>query len=175
MPLTRFASALLALTAFAPMVHAAEFDIPVRKAGEWEIAMSLAGKAKMPTMTMRMCLDAGTDAAMMKAGLALSKESCSRQDMSRDGDTITIDSACAFGAMKTVSHIVVSGDFQSAYTVRITSSMEGGPAGMPKKSEMTQTARWLGATCDGLKPGEMMMPNGMRIDATRMMNGMGGG
>jgi hypothetical protein len=174
MSLGRGALALLALTAFTPTVHAAELDIPARKAGEWEIVMSLAGKTKMPAMTMRMCLDAKTDAEMMKAGLSLSKDRCSRQEMSRDGDTITIDSACSFGPMKTTSHIVVSGDFQSAYTVKVASSIEGGPAAMPKKSEMTQTARWLGATCDGLKPGEMTMPNGMKIDATKAF-GPGGG
>jgi hypothetical protein len=167
--------ALLVTLAFAAPALSEEIGIPARKAGEWEITMTMGGKAKIPPMTMKVCLDEKTDAEMMKAGLAISKDACPRQDMSRDGDDIVIDSTCSFGGMETTSHIVVSGDFQSSYTLIISSSIEGAPAGMPKNTEMTQTARWVAAACKGMKPGEMMMPGGMKIDATKMMKGMGGG
>jgi hypothetical protein len=40
---------------------------------------------------------------------------------------------------------------------------------------MTQTVHWVGADCAGMKPGEMMMPGGLKIDATKLMKSMGGG
>jgi hypothetical protein len=164
-----------AVSACAFSSFADEIQLPARKAGEWQITMNLGGKTKLPAMSVTICLDDKTDAEMMKAGLSLSKDVCTRQSMTRDGDALVIDSTCDFGAMKSTSHIVVSGDFQSAYTVKVNGTVEGGPSKMPKTTEMIQEARWVGATCTGLKPGEMLMPNGMKVDATRMMNGAKGG
>ena len=46
------------------------------------------------------------------------------------------------------------------------------PAGPTK---MTQTATWVGVDCtDGLKPGDMLMPGGMKANVTDMMKMMGG-
>ena len=150
-----------------------DLNIPPRKAGQWEITMSM-GQGR-PEMKTTMCLDENTDKAMMSAGLSMTKDMCPTQKMSQEGGNIVIDSVCDFGGMKTTSHIVISGDMQSDYTVRITGDIEGGPKGMPNKTDMTQTVHWVGAECVGLKPGEMMMPGGMKFDATKMMQSMGGG
>ena len=112
--------------------------------------------------------------ASVEAGLAVSKDKCPEQTIVRDGSDIVIDSNCKFGAMSTKSHVVISGDFQSAYTIHITSENQGGPKGMPPKTDITQEARWTGAQCtDGLKPGQMLV-HGMKIDATKVMKGLGG-
>jgi hypothetical protein len=39
---------------------------------------------------------------------------------------------------------------------------------MPKHTEMTQTATWQGA-CNGLQPGEMLMPGGMKMNALKVL------
>jgi hypothetical protein len=160
------------LAVMATGALADDLNIPPRKAGQWEVTMAL-GKG-MPEMKVQMCLDETTDKSMMAAGLSMTKKNCPTQNMSRDGDDIVIDSVCDFGGMKTTSHIVISGDMQSDYTVHITGDVEGGPKGMPGKTDMTQTVHWVGADCDGMKPGEMMMPGGSKIDATQMMKAMGG-
>lgn len=166
---------VMAAVALPLAAHAAEFDFPPRKAGQWEMTTKIAGMANLPAMDAKMCLDATTDQKMMAAGLALSKTACSKQDIAHDGADIVIDSTCKFGAMTTTSHVVISGDFQSAYTMHITSNNVGGPKGMPAQTDMSQEARWTGASCtDGLKPGEMLV-HGMKIDATKMMKSMGGG
>jgi hypothetical protein len=169
---TRLLLAASALALPATFAVADDLNIPPRKAGQWEIAMSMGGGQ----FTTRMCLDDATDKAMMQAGLSLSKDVCPEQSSSQDGDTIIIDSTCQMGPMKTTSHIVITGDFQSAYTVRITGTVEGMPKGMDDKTDITQTVTWVGSECTGgLKPGEMEMPGGMKIDATRLMQSMGGG
>jgi hypothetical protein len=96
--------------------------------------------------------------------------------MSREGDSLVIDATCEVSGMKITSHSVMSGDFQSAYTIEITSDIEGAPSGMPAKSTMTQAATWIGEECTGgLEPGDMLMPGGMKMNTRNMMKGLGPG
>jgi hypothetical protein len=158
----------------ATFAAADSIDIPARKAGMWHIKMAMG--PGLPERTAKLCLDGTTDKAMMEAGLSLTKGMCEKQEMTRDGGAIVIDSVCKFGPMKSTSHIVIDGDFQSEYKIHITGAIEGGPKGMPGKTDLTQTVRWISADCsDGLKPGEMMMPGGLKIDATKLMKSIGGG
>lgn len=162
-------AASLGLPAFAT---AAEFDFPPRKAGQWQIEMA---PDTGPAMTMDICLDEATDKEMMQAGMSISDGMCSDVDVSQAGGAITIDATCTMGAMKTTSHTVMTGDFQTAYDMTITSTIEGGPPGMPANSTIIQHARWMGACTGGLAPGDMMMPGGMKMNVRQMLNTMGGG
>jgi hypothetical protein len=163
---------LLLVAGLAASATAAEIEFPSRKAGQWQVEMHpQAG----PAMTMQICLDAATDKQMMEAGMSISKDMCPTLDMTRDGSGIVIDAACTLGAMKTTSHTVMTGDFESSYDVTITSTIEGGPPGMPANSTMTQHAEWTGDCANGLKPGEMLMPGGMKVNVQQMLGAMGGG
>ncbi len=166
----------LACTATAAMAQ--DIDFPTRKAGMWEI-QTVNEQGGMPDMTIKACVDEASDKLMMQAGLNMSKSMCPEQSMVQDGDTIVIDASCNFGGMKSKSHTVMSGDFQSSYQVESTSEMSGMPniPGMPAgPTKMTQTATWVGADCtDGLAPGDMLMPGGMKMNVTDMMKMMGGG
>jgi len=159
---------------FAAPLSAEEFELPARKAGQWEIRM-ISEAGPMPEMVIQQCLDPATDREMMQAGLSMSKGMCERMEMSRSGDAFIVDSTCKVSGMTTESHVVVSGDFQSAYTIDITSKMSGGHAGMPGSMTMRQEARWIGGSCTGgLTPGDMLMPGGMKVRPTDMMKAMGG-
>jgi hypothetical protein len=89
-----------------------------------------------------------------------------------NGGTITVDSVCQFGDTTTTSHAVVSGDFNSAYTVQINSTRQGGrpiPGVAPgAESHMTIAAKWLGPCAAGQKPGDVMMGNGMRMNVLEL-------
>jgi hypothetical protein len=140
---------------------AQDFDIPARKAGQWKIEMQLPTPGKQSIVT-ELCLDANTDKQLMSAGIGMTPECTTTK--SGNG----FDSVCNFSGMTTRSHVEISGDFQSSYTVKIVSDREGGPAGVPKHSEITQTATWQGE-CKGLKPGEMLMPGGLKMDALKVL------
>ena len=141
-------------------------ELPSRKPGLWELKMNLAGvSSAMPTF--QHCIDAATDKDMMMQGGNMRGQTCSKQDVQRSGDTITIDSVCDIGNGATAtSHAVVSGDFNSAYTVKVNSKRQGGPAvpGMPGETNMTIEAKWLGACKADQKPGDMVMGNGMKFN-----------
>ena len=92
--------------------------------------------------------------------------------MKTSGRTITIDSVCKFGAATTTSHAVVTGSFDSAYKVDVTSTREGGPP-MPGVAPGAQThmmieAKWLGVCAAGQKPGDVVMSNGMSMNVLDM-------
>ena len=173
-----------ALVPFAAAFGETPIEFPARKSGYWEINMVHQSATPAPTpepaMVVHACIDTVTDAQMMQAGLSMTKGMCEKNDMTRDGSTIVIESVCTMGPMKTTSHTVVSGDFQSAYTVKITGTVDGMPAIAgggkgPMKTAMTQNAKWLGDKCpDGVKPGDMQMPGGMTINTNDMFKAMGG-
>ena len=43
------------------------------------------------------------------------------------------------------THADITGDFNSAYSIKTSSHSERGPAGMPRDGTMTIEAKWLGA------------------------------
>jgi len=158
---------------------AQELELPSRKSGQWDIKMIPDTPGGAPAMSIEACVDEASDREMMKAGFSMSEGMCSRQDIKREGDTFVIDSTCDIGPMETDSHIVISGDFQSAYKVDITTVTTGAMAPMAGTNKMVQEARWVGPECaDGLTPGEMLMPGGMKVNVNEMMKKMkkiGGG
>ncbi len=92
-----------------------------------------------------------------------------------------VDSVCQVGATTTTSRGVITGDFNSAYTIKSTSKREGGPAipGMPKDgtTSMTIDAKWTGACKADQKPGDMIMADGRKVNIRDLQNmpGMPGG
>lgn len=173
MRIARTITLAAALAAAATVTAAAaELNLPARKAGQWQIDMQPEGG---PAMSMQVCLDAETDKTMMESGMSISEQMCPTMNVTQDGGTITIDSACTMGEMKTTSHVVMTGDFQSAYEVTINGTVEGGPPGMPATSTITQHARWTGECANGMQPGDMMMPGGMKMNIRDVMGAMGGG
>jgi Protein of unknown function (DUF3617) len=165
--LTLLTSTLLA------SVPASALDLPARKAGLWEIKMTFEGR-NLPSQVMQQCIDAATDKMMNSIGSSLQQNMCSKQDVQKVGNTLVVDSVCQIGGMTTTSHGVVSGDFNSSYTVKVNSTRTGGPAipGAPPdgSSNMTIEAKWLSACKSDQKPGDMIMADGRKINIVDMQN-----
>jgi hypothetical protein len=161
---------------FLSATSATALDMPPRKAGLWELRMTMQG-GSMPQQTFQHCVDAETD-KLMNANFAGGGpgQSCSKQDMRREGGAIVVDSVCIIGGATVTSHTVISGDFNSAYTVKTSSKREGGPArpNMPATTEITVAAKYTGACKAGQRPGDIIMPNGQTMNI-RDVPKMGGG
>ncbi len=164
----------VAALAGAPVAAAAQgIDLPARKPGQWEIKIAPKTQGAAPQITTELCLDAASDKAIMAKGLAMST-GCTTQQ-SRDGSgNLVIDASCDLGGRKTKSHTVISGDFQTHYTINIVSNSEGGNPALPKHAEMTQEASWKGACAAGMQPGDMMMPGGRKVNLLGAMPKPGG-
>lgn len=164
--LLAFGSALCLFTQL--MAHAAgAVELPVRKAGLWEMKVLHAGSAA-PDMTMQQCTDETTDKEMSTSFSPMGKEMCSKQDIQKTATGYVSDSVCGIGGMSITSHAEITGDFNSAYTVKSTSHTERGPAGVPRDSTTTIEAKWLGACKADQKAGDIMMPGGMKMNIKDM-------
>jgi hypothetical protein len=93
---------------------------------------------------------------------------CENPSISNDGGTVTIDSQCKIGSRTTMTRAVINGDFDSAYTVTLTSpSAAGGSSTGAANGEppfMTMEAKWLGACLQGQRPGDIILPGGIRMN-----------
>ena len=148
---------------------AAAADLPARKPGLWELKMAFEG-GNLPAQTAEHCIDAETDKLMSATGGSVVQEMCSKPDIQKTGDTITVDSTCKIGPYATSSHAVITGDFNSAYTVKVVSKQEG-PAipGMSPERTMTIDAKWAGACKADQKPGDMIMA-GRKLNVRDLQN-----
>lgn len=156
----------ICLLALAAAPDAGAVDLPVRKAGLWEMKIVRSG-APMPEMTMQQCTDETTDKEMSTAFSPMGKEMCSKQDIQKTATGYVSDSVCGIAGMSITSHAEIIGDFNSGYTVKSTSHSEGGPSGT-RDTTTTIEAKWLGACKADQKPGDIMMPGGMKMNVKDM-------
>jgi Protein of unknown function (DUF3617) len=151
-------------------------ELPSRKPGLWDMTMTFEGRS-VPPQAMQHCVDASTDKLMTANFGNVTHEACAKRDIQNSGSTITVDSVCKFGAMTITSHAVVTGSFDSAYTIKVTSKREGAPPPPPGapavsapsgESTMAIAAKWLGPCKADQKPGDMIMSNGMKVNINDM-------
>jgi hypothetical protein len=141
-------------------------SMPRRKPGLWSHTMTANGS----TQAMQVCIDADTDAKMSVWGQAVGKDMCSKNRIAAAPGGYAFESECDMGSMgHVVSKGAVTGDFNSAYTVKTTSTTTG--SSMPQAnttSEMVLTAKWEGACPAGMKGGDITLPGGMKINMEAM-------
>ena len=96
---------------------------------------------------------------------------CSKQEVKRVGNSLVVNSVCSTGGITTTSQGVMTGDFNSAYTVKVTSKRQGGPpqAG-PADMKMQIDAKWAGPCKADQKPGDIIMPGGMKMNIRDLQN-----
>ena len=153
----------LGLLALAPASGARADELPIRKAGLWEMKVLHTGSA-IPDMTMQHCTDETTDKEMSTSFSPMAKEMCSKQDIQKTATGYVSDSVCGIAGMSITSHAEITGDFNSAYTVKSTSHSERGRNGVPRDSTTTIEAKWLGACKPDQKPGDVVMPGGLKMN-----------
>ena len=151
------------LLAISAATGAQAVEMPVRKAGLWEMKMAATGS--MPEMTMQHCTDETVDKEMSNNISPMAKQICSKQDIQKTATGYVSDSVCNVAGMTTTSHAEITGDFSSAYTVKSSSHAQGGAVGAAgRDSTMTIAARWLGACKPDQKPGDVVMPGGFKVN-----------
>jgi Protein of unknown function (DUF3617) len=155
------------LLALLPALEAGAVEMPLRKPGLWEMKMVRTG-SPAPDMSMQQCTDETTEKEMSASLSPMAKEACSKNDIQKTATGYVADSVCSVGGISMTSHSETTGDFNSAYTVKSTSHTQGGPAGVPRDSTTTLQAKWLGACKPDQKPGDIIMPGGIKMNIKDM-------
>jgi hypothetical protein len=151
------------LLALWPALEAQAAELPVRKSGLWEMKLVRAG-SPLPEMAMQHCTDETTDKDMATASSPVSKEVCSKRDLAQTGTGYVSDSVCTVSGVSVTTHSEITGDFNSAYTVKTTSHSDRPAAGLPGDVVTTIEAKWLGPCKPGQKPGDIVMPGGFKLN-----------
>ena len=100
----------------------------------------------LPEMTMQHCTDATTDKDMSDSGLADGEANLLQAGSSRRRPTATSrDSVCSVAGISMTSHSEITGDFNSAYTVKTDLAQRCAAGGLPRDTATTIEAKWLGA------------------------------
>lgn len=139
-------------------------ELPPRKAGLWALSI------KTPegrTVSMQQCVDAKTDAALQSMSGGVAQRACSKRDLQRSGDTITIDTVCSFAGRTQTGHTVITGSFDTGYNMVLTIQSQG----LPTRTT-NMAAKWMGPCAAGQKPGDTIMANGRTINILEMQNGV---
>ena len=157
-----FSFRLAAFVAAAWSGQARAVELPLRKAGLWQVKVVRTGS--LPEMTMQQCTDATTDKDMASAFSPTTSEVCSKRDVQQTAAGYTTDAVCKIAGISMTSHSEITGDFNSAYTVKTTTHSERSVPGLPKDITATVEAKWLGACKADQKPGDIVMPGGFKLN-----------
>jgi hypothetical protein len=152
----------------AMLLPASAAELPSRKPGLWQVKMSIAGRAASPQVILQ-CIDAATDQMMQSSAGPFSAEVCPKRDVQKSADSITIVSSCMIGGKPATAHATVTGSFDSAYTMTVTSHSEVLPGG---DMTMTINGKWLGPCTADQKPGDMIFANGRKINLLEAQKAM---
>jgi Protein of unknown function (DUF3617) len=149
----------LCLLAVVAADRARAEDLPIRKAGLWEIKLAHTA-SPLPSLSMQHCTDETVDKDMNNMVSPMAKQICSVQDVQKTATGYVSDSVCSIGGVSVSSHSEISGDFNSAYTVTTISHSDLGSKGVPRDAVTKIEAKWLGACKPDQKPGDIVMPGG---------------
>ncbi|HXA40062.1 MAG TPA: DUF3617 family protein [Phenylobacterium sp.] len=159
------------ITAAAPAAApAGPMSLPTRKAGLWEQTVNTGQMHQ----TVSMCLDAAFDRRMKVWGGEAGKNGCTEERINPHlGGGWDFHSVCPMGESGTVtSDGSATGDFGSHYTVAVTSTTAGSPMAQANGAHKVNIeATWKGPCPPDMKPGDMALPGGMRINMGEAMSG----
>jgi len=141
-------------------VQARADDLPSRKPGLWEVRQ-IIGNAKTSPLVIKQCVDAATDHLLQSSTGPYSTDLCPTRSVQKSADGMTIDSTCTIAGKTAKTHAVISGSFDSAYKMTVTSQGEGMPG---NDITLSLEAKWLGPCAADQKTGDLVMGNGMKLN-----------
>lgn len=162
----RLSILLLVSALFAGTAAADSLQLPLRKAGLWDIQMQHEGN-KLPNMSISQCTSEAVDREFTSEFAPAAKQTCEKTDIQKTATGYVSDSVCSVAGATIKSHAETTGDFNSAYTVKVTTHSEGGRLGT-RDTAMTLTAKWIGECKPGQKPGDVIMPGGFKMNLQDM-------
>lgn len=140
-------------------------DLPLRKAGHWEITTVMDEGRGPREQVLTMCIDAEMERKTAQASKKTHEENCSTYEVKTSNGVTTTDAECVFNERNVNSHTEMSGDFEKVFQVKINSTTSGTARGqsISIKRTITQNGKYLGEDCNGLQAGEAMGTDGKKI------------
>jgi len=168
MPLRCFRSVIAAIgitTLAFTSTAADDTQLPLRKAGLWELSTTMDEGLGPKSQVLTLCIDADMERTTAAASAEEHTKTCSKYEISKVGTSTVVDMACQFASRHVVSRTEMSGDFETGFLVKIesTTSGEQQQQSVSVKRTITQTGKYMGESCGDLAGGEAKGSDGSRI------------
>ena len=140
---------------------------PRLRAGLWSVSTTTDGVGQVT----RMCIDDAVQSRMSVIGGQMAGGACQTSEMTpRAGGGWSMRSVCDMGpGGRMVSQGVVTGDFRNTYRNETTVTTSGASvAHMNRTVTQVSEGRHEGACPEGMNPGDIEMPGGMRLNMLEM-------
>ncbi len=140
----------------APASGPSIFSRPHPKPGLWRTSVTTNAGPGV-SMTGELCLDAtNEEAAFSSSGHGFSKDCDPIRYQGAEGG-FGFSTVCHIGRRTVTTSGTATGDFQSNYSVDLTTRMEPAPLGLPAQMSTAIRAKWEGPCPPGHKPGQVSM------------------
>lgn len=142
-------------------------SLPARKAGLWEVTVRAhaargMGGMRQPPQTVQQCTSAQAEPVMLLS-IVPGQENCSRFKVAkRVGQDTDIDGVCSVHGQRVVVSAQLRGDLQSIYSGTYRVEYPGTPTA--NTGPVDFQGRWLGSCRPGQRPGDMVLPNGVKVN-----------
>ncbi len=139
-------------------------DAPKRKSGLWEITRTSTYTEEQPRR-QQLCVDEASDNALRQLAEGMRGEVCTTDKISHDGDKLVVDATCKLRTSTAKTHAVITGQFNSGYTVQSQSTYKPPLAGKAT-GHATLVAKWTGPCAAGQQPGDEVLSNGAKVTSS---------
>lgn len=152
--------------------HAAEDspDLPLRKAGLWELQTETNEGAGARKQQLTMCIGEEMERNSVISSGIEHRSNCSSYEVKKLAGATVVDATCAYDDRHITSHTELTGDFSTKFRVEVQSATSGraprAQGGQPINVRLTiiQNGRYLGESCGGLQAGEAKGADGMTVN-----------
>lgn len=148
-------------------------DLPLRKAGLWEIiATDATATRRAKPVTVQQCTSAAVDQQVLLA-VAPGQENCEPPEVDSGADgSYTVHTRCSVHGNAVQTRIEFSGDLQSAYEGHYEAQFAQVPDGRRDDGRRAQhfAARWIGACPADMQPGDVRLPIGVLVNVLSKSN-----
>ena len=114
---------LVASLAYTVPLHAEDsVDLPLRKAGRWQMTTVMDEGFGPREQTLTMCIDDAMERNTARASQMHHVKNCSVYDIKKEADAVVVDAQCIFEGRKVESTTKMTGDFANQFEISITST-----------------------------------------------------
>lgn len=144
-------------------------DLPLRKAGLWELQTQTDEGRGPHQQQLTMCIGEEMERKTVSASRAEYRSNCENYEVKKTASATTVDATCTVDMRQTTTHTELAGDFQTAFSVKIESRTSGfaprAQGGQPVNVErkIVQNGKYLGESCGDLQAGEAKAADGRTV------------
>lgn len=163
----RHASVVL-LTLILTATFAQAQEVPRRKSGLWELKRT-SSLSQGEASVFQMCVDQASDDPLRQLAENMKHATCKSSNVRRSGDKVTVDAVCRIGRNQPITattHAVLTGSFDSAYTIESKSTFDPPWQGNAQGSALLE-AKWTGPCKADQRAGDLVLPNGMKVNLNK--------